>query len=86
MESLDREELIQRCKNLLGIAKKAKQAKDGQLLTFFQIDLVNASNYILLKLFRLPNENRRIERKTSRMQYTKTSGQRMFENYASDGK
>lgn len=29
LESLDREELIRKCKGLLGIAQKAKKAKDG---------------------------------------------------------
>lgn len=31
LEGLDREELIRKCKGLLGIAQKAKKAKDGLL-------------------------------------------------------
>ena len=31
LESLSKEEIIQKYKGLLGIAKKAKQAKDGKL-------------------------------------------------------
>jgi hypothetical protein len=31
LESLSKEELLQKCRNLLTLAQKAKQAKDGKL-------------------------------------------------------
>lgn len=34
LESLDRDELIRKCKGLLGIAQKAKKAKDGSFSVF----------------------------------------------------
>ncbi len=32
LESLSKEELLSKCKNLLALAQKAKLAKDGELL------------------------------------------------------
>lgn len=37
LEGLDRDELIRKCKGLLGIAQKAKKAKDGWFFCYANI-------------------------------------------------
>ena len=40
LQDLSKEELVQKCKGLLNLAQKAKQAKDGKIFERFLIDFL----------------------------------------------
>lgn len=54
LESLSKDEIIQKYKGLLGIAKKAKQAKDGKLVKAqyftFRIELEKWHSFFKCKI------------------------------------